>query len=179
MLGPAELSSRRQRLDHRADIEVAEALEHARIEQEAQRHAWERSSRSASASTPRAAATWRSRRGVARRSASFTVSLIVVVPSSARAAPSALSSRSSRCLATPPVYTPWTSYSHGKMAALVGPISFATARVSAPRGCLRNRRSDLPHVDLAIENWIVDLSLHRHPQLGRQALGASVLRMDD
>ncbi len=52
-----------------------------------------------------ATATSRARCEVLRRRASFTVSLIVVVPNSARAAPSAASSRSTRCFATSAAYT--------------------------------------------------------------------------
>ena len=49
---------------------------------------------------------------VARRSASFTVSLIVVVPSSARAALRASSSRSTRCFPMDRVYTGEYLYIH-------------------------------------------------------------------
>src|SRR5215207_2965326 len=103
--GTTELPGHRQRLDYGTHFGLAHALERARIQQEAQRHASARSSSCASASTSRAADTWPSRSAVARRRASLTVSLIVVVPSSARAAPSASSSRSIRCFATGRVYT--------------------------------------------------------------------------
>ena len=57
-----------------------------------------------------AAATTQARWEVARRKASFTVSLIVAVPNSARAAPSASSSRSTGCFATAAVYAQAQAY---------------------------------------------------------------------
>jgi hypothetical protein len=100
-----QLPGGRQRFDHPADIRVAQPLQNAGINQKPQRHASERSWRWASASTSSAEATCRCRRDVARRRASFTVSLIVVVPSSARAALRVSSSTSMRCFATSLVYT--------------------------------------------------------------------------
>jgi hypothetical protein len=97
---PTKLAGSSQGFHDFTDLSTAEPLQHTGVDEKPQRHAWSRSPRSAWARMSSAAATLRPRSCVARWSASLTVSLIVAVPSSARAAFSASSSRSIRCLAT-------------------------------------------------------------------------------
>jgi hypothetical protein len=87
---------------------LTESLDHAGVYEKRQRHAAARSSNGAAANESSAAATCCARWDVARRRAAFTVSLIVVVPSSARAISSARSSMSIRCFPTKP-----NIYNHG------------------------------------------------------------------
>lgn len=101
---PGKFAGSRQGFDDLTDRWLPEALDHAGVDEVSQRHASARSSRWASARRSSASAIRWSLGAPARRSASFTVSLIVVVPSSHRAAPSISSSRSTKCFATQRVY---------------------------------------------------------------------------
>lgn len=103
--GAGGATNRRKRFDDRPHRGLPESGQYARVEQMAQRHASPRSATSTPARTSSALVTRGSRPAAAIRSASLTVSLIVTVPSSARAALSAGSSISTRCLLMPRVYT--------------------------------------------------------------------------
>jgi hypothetical protein len=72
-----------KRFYHPSNLGMPQPLDDAGVDHEAQRHASDRSSRSASPSTSSAAATRCACAALACRRAWFTVSLIVVVPSSA------------------------------------------------------------------------------------------------
>src|ERR1035441_9268734 len=90
---------------HGADLCQPKPRHHAGVDQCGQRHASARSSSCERASRLSAEAILRARWLVALRSASLTVSLIVLVPSSARAETSISSSMSTKCFVTTTVYT--------------------------------------------------------------------------
>jgi len=102
--GSGELAGFQARLDNASDFGSSEAREDARVHQVRQRHAWSRSTRSAWARTSSDFFTAALRFSAARRSASLTVSLMVWVPSPARAASKACSSMSTRRFVTLSVY---------------------------------------------------------------------------
>src|SRR5581483_1189040 len=102
------------RLDRRPDRRLTEAREHARIDEMRQRHASSRAASWARASRSSDRFTRAESPPPAWRSARLTVSLIVWVPSSARAARRASSSMSIRCFATRAVYTSRDRYRSGR-----------------------------------------------------------------
>ena len=102
--GSSEFASFQARLDGASNFGSFETRENARVHQVRQRHASSRSTRSARARTSRDFFTAARRFCAARRRASFTVSLMVWVPSSARAASNACSSMSTRRFVMWPVY---------------------------------------------------------------------------
>src|SRR5882757_4967544 len=97
--GAGDLAHIRAGFDLLAYWREAEPRQHARVDEMAQRHASSRESRSARARRSSATATVFDRVCPARRSAWLTLSLIVSVPSCARAALNASSSISTRCFA--------------------------------------------------------------------------------
>jgi hypothetical protein len=94
--GSSKFASFQARLDGASNFGSFETRENARVHQVRQRHASSRSTRSARARTSRDFFTVARRFSAARRRASFTVSLMVWVPSPARAASNASSSMSTR-----------------------------------------------------------------------------------
>ena len=97
-----EVTRNREGLDHLSYCRLSESLNHIGVYQKLQRHAAARSSDGAAASASNAVATCCAREDVASRIAALTltVSLIVLVPSYARAIANARSSMSIRCFPT-------------------------------------------------------------------------------
>lgn len=102
---PSQVTRNRQPFNNVSYCRPAKPLQNTRVDQVLQRHASPRSRSCAFASTSNAAEVRRCRLDVASRNAWLTVSLMVFVPSSARAALSCSSSKSTRCFAMMAVYT--------------------------------------------------------------------------
>src|SRR5947209_8683431 len=102
--GSSKFASFQARLDGASNFGSFETRDNARVHQVRQRHASSRSTRSARARTSRDFLTAARRCSAARRRASFTVSLMVWVPSPTRAASNACSSMSTRRFVMRSVY---------------------------------------------------------------------------